>query len=118
MSISCSQCGSSFPDDFNFCLTCGKRLKEEEAAEKTPPPSAGDAARADAGAEAGSRRNPAVQERLPALSMEEDDPTLVMRVIDPGEYSALLERVQALRKAVEGLAQPGGLRPPELFRRV
>jgi hypothetical protein len=114
MSISCSQCGSSFPDEFNFCLTCGKRLKEVTS--PLPPPSAADAARAGAGAQVWSGLYAPVQQRPPtALSMVEDDPKLVTRVIDPGEYSPLLERVQALRQEVAGLAQPADFDPRSFF---
>ena len=101
MTISCNQCGSSFPDDFNFCLTCGKRLQEEA---ESPAPATAEAARPDAG-----------QDERPALSLEEDDPTSIIHVIDQGEYRALVERIQALRTHVKGLARPTDFDPRRFF---
>ena len=112
MTISCSQCGSSFPDDFNFCLTCGKRLTEATS----PPPAAAVTARPDVGAEDGSGRSAELLEELPALSpSEEEDPTAITQVIDQGEYTVLVERVQALRNHVKGLARPAGFDPRRFF---
>jgi len=110
MTISCSQCGSSFPDDFNFCLTCGKRLEEV-----TSPPSAAVTARPAASAEDGSGSSAKLLEALPALSLEEEDPTSITQVIDQGEYSVLVERVQALRNHVQGLARPADFDPRHFF---
>jgi hypothetical protein len=111
MTISCSQCGSSFPDDFNFCLTCGKRLKEATS----PPPAPAVTARPGVGAGDGSGRSASPQEELPALSLEEKDPTAITLVIDQDEYSVLVERVQALRNQVKGLARPVDFDPRRFF---
>src|SRR5690242_12389291 len=108
MTISCSQCGSSFPDDFNFCLTCGKRLREA-----TSPSPAAITARPAASAEDGSSAE--LLEALPALSLAEEDPTSITQVIDQGEYSILVERVQALRHHVKGLARPADFDPRRFF---
>ena len=108
MTISCSQCGTSFPDDFIFCLTCGKRLKEGVA---SPAPSEAGTATSRAGAEDRIGRSPSVQEELPAPAPRKHDPTASDQVIDEGEYAALMERVQTLRTEIWSLPRPTDVDP-------
>jgi hypothetical protein len=113
MTISCSRCGNSFPDDFNFCLTCGDRLSK---AASPAQPAAAVQAQPGTGAEDGRRSSAELLEALPALSLEEaDDPTSLTQVIDQGEYRVLVERVQALRDHVKGLARPADFDPRRFF---
>lgn len=111
MTISCSQCGSSFPDDFNFCLTCGKRLNGGSVA---PPPSEAGASRLRDDGDRRERSAPA-QEEIPAPSRREDDPNEITQEISEGEYLALVEPLQALREQVRWLARPLDFDPRRFF---